>query len=129
MSRSILIVDDDRDMVRTLCDIFRLRGWETGQAYSGQEAIDAQKQRPFDRVLMDVKMPGVDGVSAHKIMNGLFPKLPVILMTAHRVGDVEPTGARVLAKPLDLPALFQLLDQGATATPEFRSPEPPPQKT
>ena len=126
MSRSILIVDDDRDMVRTLCDIFRLRGWETGEAYSGQEAIEAQKEHPFDRVLMDVKMPGVDGVSAHKVIHGLFPELPVILMTAHRVADVEPTGAKVIAKPLDLAALFQLLDLAASANQEFRSPGQPP---
>lgn len=113
MSRRILIVDDDKEMVRTLRDIFSLRGWDTGVAYSGQEAIDAQKQAPFDRVLMDVKMPGIDGVAAHKVLKRLFPKLPVVLMTAHRVADVEATTAKIVTKPLDLPALFTMLDQPA----------------
>jgi two-component system NtrC family response regulator/two-component system nitrogen regulation response regulator GlnG len=110
MSRRILIVDDDRDMVRTLCDIFTLRGWDTGKAYSGDEAIDAQKTSAYDRVLMDIKMPGLDGISAYKSLSRLFPKLPVVLMTAHRIADVEQTSARVVTKPLDLPALFNMLE-------------------
>lgn len=110
MSRRILIVDDDRDMVRTLRDIFRLRGWDTGEAYSGDEAITAQKASAYDRVLMDIKMPGLDGIAAYKSLSRLFPKLPVVLMTAHRVADVEHTSARVVTKPLDLPALFNLLE-------------------
>ena len=110
MSRRILIVDDDRDMVRTLRDIFRLRGWDTGEAYSGDEAISAQQASAFDSVLMDIKMPGLDGIAAYKSLSRLFPKLPVVLMTAHRVADVEHTSARVVTKPLDLPALFTMLE-------------------
>ena len=110
MTRRILIVDDDRDMVRTLCDIFKLRGWDTGQAFSGDEAITAQKTGKYDRVLMDIKMPGLDGIAAYKALSRLFPKLPVVLMTAHRVADVEHTSARVITKPIDLPALFAMLE-------------------
>ena len=110
MTRRILIVDDDRDMVRTLCDIFKLRGWDTGQAFSGDEAITAQKTGGYDRVLMDIKMPGLDGIAAHKALSRLFPKLPVVLMTAHRVADVEHTSARIITKPIDLPALFAMLE-------------------
>ena len=113
MSRRILIVDDDRDMVRTLCDIFSLRGWDTDAAYSGDEAIKAQKAGAYDRVLMDIKMPGLDGMAAYKSLSRLFPKLPVVLMTAHRVADVEHTSARVVTKPLDLPALFSMLETQA----------------
>lgn len=110
MKRRILIVDDDRAMVRTLSDILRLRGWETGEAYSGSEAIAAQKVQPYDHVLMDVKMPGIDGVAAYKALRRLFPRLPVVLMTAHRVADIEESAAQVMGKPLDLPALFALLE-------------------
>jgi DNA-binding response OmpR family regulator len=42
MKSRILIVDDDHDMVRTLRDILRHRGWETGEAHSGNEAMEAQ---------------------------------------------------------------------------------------
>ena len=113
----ILIVDDDREMVRTLRDIFNLRGWDTGEAYSGEEAITAQKNTPFDRVLMDIKMPGLDGIAAHKALRRLFPRLPVVLMTAHRVSDVGETTAHIVTKPLDLPALFAMLDGATPAIP------------
>ena len=110
MSRRILIVDDDRDMVRTLSDIFKLRGWDTGQAYSGDEAISAQQAGAYDRVLMDIKMPGLDGIAAHKSLIRMFPKLLVVLMTAHRVADLDYTSAPVITKPIDLPALFAMLE-------------------
>ena len=109
MKSRILIVDDDPDMVTTLRDILRLRGWETGEAHSGNEAMEAQYRRPFDCVLMDIKMPGIDGVSASKVMRREFPELRVILMTAHEQTNVDDT-ARIISKPLDLPALFELLE-------------------
>ena len=74
------------------------------------KSLKAQKTGGYDRVLMDVKMPGVDGIAAYKSLSRLFPKLPVVLMTAHRVADVEHTSARVVTKPLDLPALFSMLE-------------------
>lgn len=111
MKGRILIVDDNRAMVRTLRDILRLRGWDTGEAYSGDAAVKAQQEQPFDRVLMDIKMPGLDGIAAYKKLRRLFPRLTVILMTAHRIAEVEEVATRVIAKPLDLPALFDLLDQ------------------
>jgi two-component system response regulator (stage 0 sporulation protein F) len=116
MKPRILIVDDDRDMVRTLRDILRLRGWETGAAYSGGEAIQAQRLNAYDCVLMDIKMPGVDGIAADKMLRRLFPRLPVILMTAHRVADVDidETTSPIVPKPLDLPKLFAMLDGPAS---------------
>jgi CheY-like chemotaxis protein len=112
MKPRILIVDDDRDMVRTLRDILRFRGWETGVAYSGGEAIQIQRANPYDCVLMDIKMPGVDGITADKMLRRLFPGLPIVLMTAHRVADVDidANTSPIVAKPLDLPKLFEMLD-------------------
>lgn len=108
-------MDDDREMVKTLCDILRLHGFETAEAYSGEEAIAAQQKHPHSCVLMDIKMPGVDGIEAFKIMRETFPDLRVILMTAHSSSDamrdaVREGAYRVVPKPLDLPALFALLE-------------------
>jgi two-component system response regulator HydG len=111
----ILIVDDDREMVKTLCDILRLHGWDTAEAYSGEEAVAAQQEFEYPCVLMDIKMPGVDGIEAFKMMRATFPELRVILMTAHSspesMQDAMRQGAyRVVPKPLDLPALLALLE-------------------
>src|SRR6266567_2279656 len=60
----VLVVDDDRRMVRTICDILRVKGYEAVPAYSGEEGVDKVKGESFDCVLMDIKMPGIDGVEA-----------------------------------------------------------------
>lgn len=111
---AILVVDDDRAMVRTLCDIFRRRGWDPTPAHSGEQAVEIQKERAHDWVLMDIKMPGIDGISAFKKMREWSPDLRAILMTAHSspecIEDATRSGvARVVPKPIDLPALFDAL--------------------
>lgn len=115
MRPRILVVDDDREMVRTLVDILRLHGWDTAEAYSGEEALAQQAEQKYPCVLMDIKMPGIDGISAFKAMKEAFPATRVILMTAHGLPDVMAQAARegpyrVVPKPLDLAALLALLD-------------------
>ena len=115
MTARVLVVDDDRAMVRTLCDILRLRGWECDGAYSGEEAVTAVcGGTTYSSVLMDIKMPGMDGVEAFKTMKGCSPEVRVMLMTAHTSDDTraeaEREGAyRVLTKPVDFGDLLALL--------------------
>lgn len=116
MTRRALVVDDDRSMVKTLSDILALKGWQVHPAYSGEMAIRAATQEPFDVVLMDVKMPGIDGVDAFKAIKRARPDIRVILMTAYaapeRVAEAEREGVvRVLSKPVDVAELFQLLTE------------------
>ena len=115
MSRRILVVDDDREMVRTLCDVLRLRGWQALGAHSGEEALELLSRDEVAVVLMDIKMPGLDGVATCKALKQRSPDLRVLLMTAHSdieaLDEAEREGAsRVVRKPLDLAALFALLD-------------------
>ena len=118
MSRRILVVDDDRQMVRTLSDILRLHKWDVHGAHSGEEAVAAVAKGDFDAVLMDVKMEGLNGVEAFKAMKSMRPDIRVILMTAYSATDLiaeaEREGAlHVLRKPVALPALMQMLASGA----------------
>ncbi|PYP64973.1 MAG: hypothetical protein DMD26_12470 [Gemmatimonadetes bacterium] len=115
MSKRILVVDDDRQMVRTLSDILRLHKWEVQGAYSGEEAVAAVEKTDFAAVLMDVKMSGLNGVEAFKAMKSLRPGIRVVLMTAYSAGDLiaeaEREGAlHVLRKPVALPTLMEMLD-------------------
>lgn len=116
MSRRILVVDDDRHMVRTLTDIVRLQGWNPDGAYSGEEAVEAVRTQPYQVVLMDVKMAGINGVDAFKAMKALRPEIKVILMTAYTAADIiaeaERAGAlKVLSKPVVLSGLLEMLEQ------------------
>jgi len=118
VSKRILVVDDDRAMVGTLCDILELRGWTTVRAYDGADAADLAEKHDVDVVLMDVRMPKVNGVVALRDIKTRRPGVRVVLMTAYAAQDLlaqaEAEGAlRILRKPVDLTALMSLLDTAA----------------
>lgn len=120
MSRHALIVDDDVSMVKTLGDILQLQGWEVTTAATGAAAVQLAATRAFDVVLMDVKMPGMDGVSALKAMKAARRDLPIVLMTAYaaedRLAEAERAGVvRILPKPVDIGALMALLASAVAA--------------
>jgi DNA-binding NtrC family response regulator len=122
MTRRILIVDDEKQMVRTLSDIVRLHGWEADGAYSGEAAVDCVRKRDYSVVLMDVRMAGITGVEALKAMKAVRPGIRVILMTAYTATEIlaeaEREGAiRILSKPVALTGLLEVLEQ---ATKEAR---------
>lgn len=107
----ILIVDDDRRMVKTLADIFRVKGYEADMAYSGSEALKKLAEDRFDCVLSDIKMPEVNGVELYRVIKAGQPDMPVVLMTAYfddklvREG-LEEGAIAVLTKPLDMNKLL-----------------------
>jgi len=112
--RCILIVDDDRAMVRTLSDIFRLRGWDVLRAHSGEEAVALQQENRCPVVLMDIRMPGMDGIAAAQAMRAITPVSLILLMTAETssgaLADAERKhDLQVIPKPVDIGGLFQLL--------------------
>lgn len=116
---TILVVDDDRQMVKTLSAVLQLHGWSTVPAYSGEEAIQAAESDAITAVLMDVKMPGINGVDAFRAIRKARPRMPVILMTAYAAHDLleqaEREGAlMVMPKPLSWPALIAQLDRAST---------------
>ena len=114
----MLVVDDDRQMVRTLCDVLRRQGWSPEPAYSGEEAVAATRRRRHQAVLMDIRMSGIDGVEAFRAIREAQPEVPVILMTAYSaqglLTEAERLGVlHILAKPFPLPELLTLLSRAA----------------
>jgi two-component system, NtrC family, response regulator HydG len=110
----ILIVDDDRRMVKTIFDILTVKGYEPVAAYTGEEALLKIESEKPECVLMDIKMPGINGVEALKKINDLSPDLPVILMSAYateeQIEDARQHGAyTVLNKPIDIQIVLSFL--------------------
>jgi DNA-binding NtrC family response regulator len=105
MPASVLIVDDEKNILLTLSQSLQLAGYHTELASSGQVALDVVSARPVDAVLMDVKMPDMDGLTALERLHASKPELPVIMMSGHGTIDtaVKATqlGARdFLEKPI-----------------------------
>jgi CheY-like chemotaxis protein len=118
LSRRVLVVDDDSTMVATLCDVLALHGWEPIPAYDGVEAVRLAQTGWVDIVVMDIRMPRLDGAEALRAIKAKRPELPVILVTAMAsdatLDVARKEGAlRILDKPLDLPLLLEVLESAA----------------
>jgi DNA-binding NtrC family response regulator len=118
VTRRILVVDDEPQSVRTVCDILTLHGWESAGAFSGEEALEALDRGPFQAVLMDIRMPGMSGVETLVAMRERQPGIHVILMTAYSaaslIDEAERQGSlAVLPKPVRFDRLIQILDDAA----------------
>src|SRR5207253_10765277 len=101
---SVLVVDDDLGMVDTLVDILSARRYRVETAHSGDAAVAMVRRMSYDAVLMDIQMPGLNGVEALRLMKGLAPGHSVIMMTACTRDDVvvearQATAPPVLPKP------------------------------
>lgn len=110
----VLVVDDDQRMVKTICDILKVKGFDTVPAFSGEEAVEKAGSEAPDCVLMDLKMPGIDGVEALTMIKAASPGLPVVLMSAYasdeRTEEARKQGAYgVLAKPVDIQQVLSFL--------------------
>ncbi len=113
---SILVVDDERNMRDTLAEILEADGYQVETADSGEAAVERCDQRTFDVVLMDVRMPGINGVEAFRRIRSHNPSARVILMSAYTIDDLrrvalEEGAAALLPKPLDLDTVTRLIDR------------------
>lgn len=107
----VLIVDDDRRMVKALLDILKVKGYEAEAAHTGAEALDKVNKGRFDCVLTDIKMPQMNGVQLYRAIKAIQPELPVVLMTAYTTDKLVKEGLEEgaiasLTKPLDINLLL-----------------------
>ncbi len=105
--KSLLIVDDQRGIRLLLDEVFRREGFKTRLAANGMEALQAVEGEVPDCILLDMKMPGIDGLEVLKRLKAGWPDIPVIMMTAY--GEIEltedalKTGAiKYFTKPFDI---------------------------
>ncbi len=110
----ILIVDDDEDFLQALS--FTLRKKEIGviAVESGYDALNAIRKNGFDLILLDLKMPGMDGIETFKKINEIKSKYLVVLMSAfhekEQMADVKNLGAfGFLKKPFEFDQLLSYI--------------------
>jgi len=112
---SVLLVDDDKDMTETLSDILTDMSYRVETANSGSEAIEKVKTHAFDTVLLDVKMPGINGVETFREIKRIRPEAVVMLMTAQSVEELvaealEEGAYGIMYKPIDTNKLVEFIE-------------------
>ena len=85
--KKLLIVDDQQGIRLLLDEVFRREGYATRLAANGMEALQAVQEEAPGCILLDMKMPGMDGIEVLRKMKSDWPEIPVIMMTAY--GEIE----------------------------------------
>ena len=107
----VLLVDDEEDFRKTLANRLRKRKLETTEAESGPEALEALNRQAYDVVVLDVRMPGMDGIEALKKIKQSHPLVEVVMLTGHASVESGIEGMRLgafdyLMKPCDINELI-----------------------
>ncbi|MGE9984756.1 response regulator [Desulfovibrio sp. SGI.169] len=114
----ILLVDDEEDVTRILAKRLERRGYSCGRAANGQEAVEAMEREFFPIVVMDVKMPVLDGMSALLRIAERWPKTQTILLSGHAdmqlaVQAMTQGAFGYLMKPVDFEELLFKIEDAA----------------
>ena len=107
----ILVVEDDKDLNRTVCAFLNSSGYEAVGCLSAGEAYDAMYTTMFDLIVSDIMMPGIDGFEFARTVRELNTQIPILFMTARDDIASKQRGFRIgvddyMVKPIDLDELF-----------------------
>jgi CheY-like chemotaxis protein len=113
---SILVVDDEVDTCRNLSDILIDLGYQVDTALDGSAALELARNKHYDIALLDLKMPGMDGLTLYRELRKVRSAMVAIVVTAYAskatAEEALAAGAwQVLAKPLDCPRLLALVEE------------------
>jgi DNA-binding response OmpR family regulator len=113
---SVLVVDDEVDICENLRDILTDLGYEVDTASNGLRALELVKAKPYDVALLDLRMPGMDGLELYRRIKALRAGTVAMIVTAYATDAAtqEALGAgawKVVAKPVDFSSLMHWIDE------------------
>jgi DNA-binding NtrC family response regulator len=114
MTERVLLVDDEEEFVETLAERMRNRGMEVATSNSGGDALELIEAEPYDVVVLDLQMPGMDGIEALAKIKRRQPDIQVVLLTGHAtvekgVEAMKKGALEFLEKPIDLSKLAEVI--------------------
>ncbi len=112
----LMLVDDEKRFLSTTQKLLEKKGYDVVTASSGLEAIDKLRQQDIHVVVLDVKMPGMDGLETLKVIKSDFPLTEVIMLTGHATVESAVDGLKCgatdyLMKPAAIEELIQKAEE------------------
>lgn len=115
----MLLVDDEKPFVETMMKRLKKREIDVKPAYDGKEALNCLEENSgIEVVVLDIKMPNMDGMTALKEIKNKFPLIEVIMLTGHATVETGIEGMKMgafdyLMKPCDMDQLIQKVNEAA----------------
>ncbi|MCF8024391.1 MAG: response regulator [Desulfobacteraceae bacterium] len=108
----ILLVDDEQEFVTTLSERLQMRGFDAEPALDGEQAIESLNSRIPDVMVLDLRMPGLDGIEVLRRVKKQHPEIEIIILTGHGSDRDEDQARRLgaldyLQKPVGVDTLVQ----------------------
>ena len=112
----VLLVDDEQDFLDTLSDRLELRGLKVSAVTSGEQAIAEAKAQDYDAIIVDLSMPGIDGLETLKRIKADNPNAEIIMLTGHAsiqsgVEAMKLGAGDFLQKPVELSELMSKIGE------------------
>jgi DNA-binding response OmpR family regulator len=109
---TILLVDDEPRYLKTTARLIEKKGYGVFTAQSGQAALDILASHSIHVVILDAKMPGMDGMATLRTIKRLHPLVEVMMLTGHATADAAVEGLNAgacdyLVKPMDVEELIE----------------------
>jgi len=123
----ILIIDDDDQLRKSFQKLLSEEGYATDSAASGEDGLQRLKKRIPDLVILDMRLPGKNGLETFRAIHAMEPKLPVIIMTAfgtthHAIEAIKLGAFDYVLKPFEIPGMLGIIRQALEAGRFMRSP-------
>ena len=122
----ILIIDDDDQLRRSFKKLLVEEGYDVRSSASGETGIDEVKRDLPDVVLLDMRLPGMNGFETFQVIHEIEPKLPVIIMTAYGTTETAIEATKIgafdyILKPFNIPDMLKIIVQAMEAGRFMRS--------
>ena len=124
---TILIIDDDDQLRKSFHKLLSEEGYTVESAASGEAGLIILKGRLPDLVIVDIRLPGMNGLETFEAIHLIEPKLPVIVMTAYGTTETAIEATKMgafdyILKPFEIPAMLAVIDQALEAGRFMRTP-------